>query len=392
MFHRLLVPLSILAAMLVAALASVWMMFPTHWRVVAAEQKLLSPWLGPAYLGDGGPAADLLLCYPKGLAVESSGELLISDRGRGRRGRVVWRIDRDGMAHIVAGTGISGAATESLAVELNLDRPEGLAVAGDGSIFLSDGYNHSVYRIDSDGTVERVAGTGTQGYSGDGGKATEAQLFRPGEIRIDSGGNLLIADVRNHRVRRVDSSGRITTVAGTGEQGFSSNGTLAINAEFDTPWALGLDRQDRVLIADSANHVVRRIQEDGTLVTIAGTGTQGYSGDGGPATAANLNYPEALFVDTQGRLFIADAWNNVIRVVDVSGSIVTVAGTGSPGRASSGDVAASSPLDDPGNVVADADGFVFSDGDNGRVMRVTNEGIVQLVAGRGEPESCTSLW
>ena len=392
MAQRLLMAGLILVVLTLAALAAARLMFPTHWRVVAAEQILLSPWLDTGHLGEGGPAEELLLCYTKGLAIDASGNLLISDRGRGHRGRVVWRIDGDGIARVVAGAGIAGDATESLAAQMRLNRPEGLAVASDGSIFVSDGYNHAVYRVGTDGRAERVAGTGTQGHSGDGGKATEAQLNRPGEIRLDSAGNLLIAGVQSHRIRMVDPAGRITTVAGTGEQGFSPDGTPATQAKLDTPWAIGLDRQNRVLIAESANHIVRRIEEDGTLVTVAGTGVQGYSGDGGPATEAELNYPEALFVDAQGRLFIADAWNNVVRVVGADGTIATVAGTGNPGRASNGAMAAASPLDDPGNVLADANGFIFTDGDNGRVMRVLNDGTIHLLAGRGETESCTSLW
>ena len=134
----------------------------------------------------------------------------------------MWRIDAKGIARIVAGTGRPGKATESRALKLNLDSPTGLAVAADGSVFLSDGFNHSVYRINPDGRVERVAGTGSPGFSGDGGIASHARLFRPADIRVDRTGNLFIADVRNHRVRKVDPSGRITTVAGTGEPGFAS--------------------------------------------------------------------------------------------------------------------------------------------------------------------------
>ena len=153
----------IVLALAVVGCLIVWMMFPTHWRVVAAEETLLTPWLRPSFLGDGKPASALLLCYPMGLAIDRAGELLISDRGRGRRGRVVWRIDSHGIAHIVAGTGRRGKADEGSALRLNLERPEGLAVSPDGSIFLSDGLNHSVYRIELGGRVERVAENGISG-------------------------------------------------------------------------------------------------------------------------------------------------------------------------------------------------------------------------------------
>ena len=212
--------------LVVVALATFWLLFRTHLRVLAVEQIVLARWLRPEYLGEGRPASELLLCYPMGLAINRAGELLISDRGRERRGRVVWRIDSQGIAHLVAGTGRRGKATETSALKLTLEMPEGLAVAADGSVLLSDGWNHSVYRIAPDGAVQRVAGTGSPGFSGDGGIASHALLFRPADIRMDKAGNLFIADVRNHRVRKVDPFGRITTVAGTGEPGFSPDGTL----------------------------------------------------------------------------------------------------------------------------------------------------------------------
>ena len=180
--------------------------FSGHWRIIAAERLILTPWLRPAYLGDGKPATQLLLCYPMGLAMNSEGELLISDRGRDRRGRVIWRVDREGIAHIVAGTSRQGNATGESALKLSFSRPESMAVAADRSIFVSDGFNHAVYRIDVEGKVARVAGTGSPGFSGDGGLASEALLFRPADVRLDGKGNLFIANVRIHRVRVADGT------------------------------------------------------------------------------------------------------------------------------------------------------------------------------------------
>ena len=369
---RLLAMILVGPILAVVALAVVWM-------IVRADERVV---------GDEGPASKLLLCYPMGLAINRAGELLISDRGRERRGRVVWRIDAKGIAHVVAGTGRRGKATERWALKLNLDRPEGLAVAPDGSVLLSDAWNHSVYRIAPDGRVQRVAGTGSPGFSGDGGMASHAMLFRPADIRMDRAGNLFIADVHNHRIRKVDPSGRITTVAGTGEPGFSPDGTPAVRAQLNAPWGLGLDLQDRLLIADGANHRVRRVEDDGRLVTLAGTGRQGFDGDGGLATQASLNSPEGLFVDPSGRLFVGDEWNNAVRVVDTDGIISTVIGTGFPGRAAIGGVAQRSPVDDPENILVTADGLIVSDGNNGRVIRVSDDGIIHLVAGRGDIGPC----
>jgi sugar lactone lactonase YvrE len=349
----------------------------------------MSPWLGPESLGSGGPATQILLCYPMGLVIDRNGELLVSDRGFGtRKGRVVWRIASDGTARVVAGSGRRGRAANGPALAARFEMPEGLAVAGDGSFYLADAWNHSVYRVHPDGDMQRVAGTGSPGFSGDGGPGSDAMLHRPADLRLDGKGNLFIADVLNQRVRRVDASGRITTVAGTGEKGFSRDGTLAAQARLDTPWGLGLDLDDRLLIADGGNHRVRRVDDDGRLVTLAGNGRQGFDGDGGPAREASLNFPEALFVDTGGRLFIGDEWNNAIRVVGPDGIISTVMGLGFPGKAAIGGVARHSPLDDPESVVVTPDGVIISDGANRRVIRISTDGIVRLVAGRPAGASC----
>jgi DNA-binding beta-propeller fold protein YncE len=361
----------------------------SNWRLLAFARALMRPTLTPSYLGDGRSADQLLLCGPMGLALNKAGELLVSDRGRDWRGRVVWRIDMNGIAHIFAGTGSSGTATEDRALDLNLERPEGLAVAPNGDVFLSDGFNHVVLRIDSTGRVSRFAGTGSPGYSGDGGPAEEAQLFRPADVRLDSLGNLYIADVRNQRIRTVDPGGTITTIAGTGETGFSPDGSLATEARLDTPWGITVDRENRLLIADSANQRVRRVEHDGRLVTVAGSGRRGFDGDGGLATDAAMNFPEALFVDEEGALFIGDEFNHAIRVVNRDGIISTIMGTGFAGRAEIGALARGSPLADPENIVATGHGIFVTDDDNGRVIVIAN-GRVESAVGRGDIEACST--
>ena len=373
------------------ALGLLGMMFPRLRGYVA--QLLLTPWLSPAYLGDGKPAAELLLCFPMGLALNQAGELLISDRGRGRRGRVVWRIDSYGIAHILAGTGRRGPATATTALGLDFNWPEALAVGADGSVFVSDGFNHAVYRIHTDGRVTRFAGTGLPGYAGDGGPASEAMLNRPADIRLDRKGNLFIADVRNHAVRKVDTSGRITTVAGTGEKGFSPDGTPAAKAKLNFPWGLAVDHEDLLIIADGENHRVRRVQGDGRLVTLAGNGRQGFDGDGGLATEASLNSPQALAFDPSGRLFIGDEHNNAVRVVGTDGRISTVMGTGAPGRAVIGERAQGSALNDPENVlITPAGDLIITDGENGWVLRISDDGRIHKLAGRGEIGRCAPRW
>jgi sugar lactone lactonase YvrE len=382
------------------ALGLLGMMFSRHPHVadvkqllLDVEQLLLAPWLAPAYLGDGKPAAELLLCFPMGLALNQAGEVLISDRGRDRRGRVVWRIDSHGIAHILAGTGQRGKATATTAGGLSFNRPEGLAVGADGSVFVSDAWNHAVYRIHTDGSVTRVAGTGLPGYAGDGGPASEAMLNRPADIRLDRKGNLFIADVGNHSVRKVDASGRITTVAGTGEPGFSADGTPAAKAKLNTPWGLAVDHEDLLIIADSENHRVRRVQDDGGLVTLAGNGREGFNGDGGLAIEASLSAPQGLYFDPSGRLFIGDEHNNAVRVLGTDGRISTVMGTGAPGRAVIGDRAQGSALNDPENVLTTPAGdLIITDGENGWVLRISDDGRIHKLAGRGETRRCAPRW
>lgn len=356
-----------------------------------AQQLLLARWLAPAYLGDGGAATDILLCDPMGLSMDGAGNLYVSDRGRVWRGRIVWRIGTDGVARAVAGTGRQGRGRGSEARSVSFGKPEGLAVDLQGRLHIADAVRHTVYRIEHDGGMTRVAGTGSSGSSGDGGPAQEAMLNRPAEIRFDGEGNLYIADVFNHRVRKVDPNGHITTVAGTGEAGFSEDGELANEARLDTPWGIAIDREGRLLIADGENHRIRRVAHGGTLETVAGDGRQGYSGDGGLATAASFDVPQALFVAADGRIFIGDEHNHAVRVVDTDGIVSTVMGTGELGLAEVGDRARGSPLNDPENLMVLDDGsMIIVEGANARIIRVMPDGIVRHVAGTGARERCTS--
>jgi sugar lactone lactonase YvrE len=357
------------------------------------QQFLLAPWLSPSYLGDGGPATELLLCAPMGLALDDSGGFYVSDRGRLWRGRVVWLIDANGVAHVVAGTGRQGDAVATEAAEISFGKPEGIALDPHGRLHVADAVRHAIYRIEHDGTVTRIAGTGSGsgGMSGDGGSAVEAQLNRPAEIRFDRKGNLYIADVFNHRIRKVDSEGRISTVAGTGSPGFTADGHLAIEARLDTPWGLGIDQSDRLLIADTGNNRIRRIEQDGTIVTLAGNGLPGFSGNGVPALDASFDAPQAIFVDSEGRLFVGDEHNHAVRVIDIDGTITTLMGIGTRGLAAAGSSAEGSPLNDPENLAVRNDGSVIIvEGRNGRVIRVDPDGTVQHIAGRGEIDDCTS--
>jgi DNA-binding beta-propeller fold protein YncE len=340
----------------------------------------------PKALGDGGPATRIRLFDPMGVALGPAGELFISDRGRDKAGRIIWRIDPDGSAHVVAGSGRRGQPRAGgLARDSDLSRPEGLAFGPDGLLYFVDARAGSILRIEEDGTLRVIAGSGGWGYAGDGGPANRALLNNPADIRFDEAGNLYIADVYNHRVRRVSPTGIIETVAGTGVPGSSGDGGLAAEAQLDHPWGIFIHPSTgSLLIADSGNHRVREVDQTGRINTRIGSGAAGYSGDGGDARLAQLDSPQSLGFDCAGRMYIGDEHNNAIRVVELDGTIRTLVGNGAPGFAGEGVAGTGAGLNDPENMAVLCDGTIYvTDGDNGRVIKVASDGTVLNFAGRG---------
>ncbi|GHB80624.1 hypothetical protein GCM10010347_59060 [Streptomyces cirratus] len=285
----------------------------------------------------------------------------------------------------VAGTGDAGASgDDGPAVAARLDRPYGLAMDSTGTLYFSDYNNHRVRRVTTDGRIRTVAGTGTAGFGGDRGPALSARLDGPREVAVDRAGNLYIADSENHRIRKVTADGQIGTVAGTGTAGFSGDGGLAVAAELNCPYGVAVDGTGNLYITDTDNHRVRQVTPDGQIRTVAGTGTPGFSGDGGPAAAAQLNSPYGVAVDGAGDLYITDAENHRVRRVTGDGTISTVAGTGTDGFSGDGGPAASARLDFPLGVVADTTGTLYvSDHNNHRVRRIAGDGTISTVAGTG---------
>ena len=357
-----------------------------HVRAVLAWPANYLEELGysPRWLGDGGPALDLQMFDPMGVVQGPSGDLYVSDRGRERGGRLIWRFDEDGRAHLVAGVGKFGfAESGERATEAELSGPEGLAFDALGRLHFADTQSHRVLRIEPDSSLTVVAGTGEPGYSGDGGSASRAALHFPADVRIDDEGNIYIADVYNHVVRWVNPAGIIETVAGTGNLGYSGDGGPALEADLNEPWGIFIHpATERLLIADGANNRVREVDEDGIIRTVVGSGEVGYSGDGGPALEARLDSPQSLGFDCTGRMYIGDEHNHVIRVVEPDGTIRTLVGTGTPGRAPDGAVGQEAPLNDPENMHVTCDGTVYvTDGDNARVIEVQPDGTVRRIAG-----------
>lgn len=287
------------------------------------------------------------------------------------------------------GTGSGGDTGDGgLATAAKIQNPQGQALDANGHLFFADTDNHHVRRIDANtGIITTIAGDGSQGFGGDGGLATSAQLRFPHGVAVAANGDVFIADTQNHRIRRVDAAtGVITTYAGTGSEGDSGDGGPATAAELDEPTGLAIDLSGRLTIADTDNHKIRRINAAGTISTIAGTGDSGYSGDDGPATTARLNHPEGIAYDIVGDLFIADTENDRIRKVNISlGTIRTVAGTGASGFSGDGGGATNAKLKKPTAVALDTLRHLYiGDTENHRVRRVQHgTGIITTIAGTG---------
>jgi serine/threonine-protein kinase len=299
--------------------------------------------------------------------------LLVSDS---LHGRVVSRQLDSQTARVVAGRGAQG-----MAGTIDMGYPTGLAVAMDGTFYVADSIAHRVYRMSPEGSVEVVAGTGTPGFSGDGGPAEEASLNGPHGLALDLSGGLLIADTDNHRVRRVGTDGLITTVYGSGsDAGPWGDGGPAAEATISRPEGLAFDREGALFITQWWACLIRRVDRDGTIATVAGMGAPGFSGDGGPAQYASLNGPSGIGIDAADRVVFADFNNNRLRRIERSGTVVTVVGSDERGRSEDGATGAAALLSNPTGVAASSDGSVYiADYENDRIVRVDPDGRLTTV-------------
>jgi sugar lactone lactonase YvrE len=272
----------------------------------------------------------------------------------------------------VAGTGQYGySGDDGSALTANLAGPEGVIVDVDHNLYIADGGNNVIRKVATNGIITTVAGNGTEGYSGDGGQATNAELRNPTALAIDSFGNLFIADTGNHSIRKVATDGIITTVAGIGTPGYYGDTGPATKAQLTSPEGLTLDATGNLYIADTFNHRIRKVAIDGNITTIAGNGSPGYSGDGGSATVSELNAPTSVALDAAGNLYIADANNNRIRRCAKNGTISTVVGNGLAGYSGDGGPSKSASLNSPIGIAFDAAGHLYiADYLNERVREV----------------------
>ena len=321
------------------------------------------------YSGDGGPATNASFWQPWGVAVDASGNLYIADSADRR----IRKVDTYGIITTVAGNGAGGYSGDGgPATNASLCAPLGVAVDASGNLYIADWCNQRIRKVDTSGIITTVAGNGAGGYSGDGGPATNASLWWPSGVAVDASGNLYIAEVGNQRIRRVDTSGIITTVAGNGTAGYSGDGGPATNARLCWPSDVAVDASGNLYIADWYNHRIRKVDTSGIITTVAGNGTASYSGDGGPATNASLRYPHGVAVDVNGNLYIADYDNHRIRTVDPLGIITTVAGNGTEGYSGDGGPATNARLQYPSGVTVDTSGNLYiADRDNHRIRKVS---------------------
>jgi sugar lactone lactonase YvrE len=339
---------------------------------------IISTFAGNGYVyfsGDGGPATSASLDGPTAVALDSNGNLYIADYSNRR----IRKVNSAGTVSTVAGgpscfyCGDGGPATSA-----DIGSPAAIALDGVGNLYIADSADH-VRKVNTAGIISTVAGNGNQGFSGDGGAATSASMINPDGLAVDGTGNLYIADSGNYRIRKVTPAGIISTVAGNGKPGFSGDGGAATSASMNGPAGITVDSTGNLYFTDTRNNRIRKVNSAGIISTVAGNGNQGFSGDGGPATSASLNfryqagfYGGGIGLDSAGNLYIADDGNNRIRKVDPSGIITTVAGNGTQGLSGDGGPAASASLGGPTGVALDSNGNLYiADQGNGEVRRVS---------------------
>src|SRR5215470_9519103 len=327
------------------------------------------------------------LIYPNGLALDDKGDLYISDIGAHR----VFKLNPQGCLTVIAGTGEGGFSGDGgPATRAQLNAPHDLAFDAEGRLLIADTFNHRIRRIDLQGVITTIAGSGNAPITVYGSAAPKDTLNNPQGVAVDLAGNILIADTFNRVVRRLDRNGTMTVIAGS-VAGLSGDGGPAKESQLNQPMAVTVGPDGGVFVSDAANSRVRRVKADGGIQTLAGfgggegLGGAGLVGDGGPAEKAKLFTAVDVKMDNAGKLYISDSGNNRIRVVR-AGVIATIAGSGRAGFSGDGKEAVAAELNTPQKIAIAKDGSVFiADRGNQRVRKVDVKGIINTVAGAGQP-------
>ena len=311
------------------------------------------------FSGDGGAATNASLNHASGVAFDASGNLYIADEANYR----IRKVTTNGIITTVAGNGISGYSGDGgAATNASLCNPPRMAFDSSRNLYIDDQCNNRIRKVDANGTITTVVGNGTAAYAGDGGLAFNASLSNPDGIAFDAFGNLFIADTYNHRIRKVDANGIITTVAAIGES-----------------FGVAFDASGNLYFSDYVSGLIRKVNTNGIITTVAGNGISGYSGDGGAATNASLDYPQGFAFDAVGNLYIADTINYRIRKVDINGIITTVAGNGISGYSGDGGAANNAGVGYPISVAFDVSGNLYiADYGDSRIREVHFAGYPTL--------------
>jgi len=324
------------------------------------------------YSGDGGPATSAVTNLPTDVVIDNSGNIYFAEITN----CVVRKIATDGTISTIAGVvgncnfdGDGGAANVA-----KLNFPTGLAVDTNGNLYIADRNNHRIRKVDTGGIITTVAGNGTDGDSGDGGQATAANLDNPKAVTVDATGNIYISDWYNNKIKKVNTSGIISTYAGTGNSGFSGDNGQATAAELKSPDGIAVDAAGNVYFSDRSNDRIRKIGTDGVITTVAGKGGfNAFSGDGGQATNAELNDPNGIALDATGNIYVTDRDNNRIRKIGTDGVINTIIGTGTATYNGDGQVGTATSIDGPSGIAIDNSGnIIFADYDNQRIRKLAS--------------------
>jgi len=324
----------------------------------------------PGFSGDGGAATLAALDWPTGVAVDASGRVCIADVETFR----IRCVAEDGTISTLAGIGVEGSTGDGGLATLAAVDADGIAFDAAGNLYLAEPDSHRVRRIRPDGVIEAFAGTGTEGLSGDGGPALTAMFSHPYDVAVDAAGNVVIADTSNARIRKVDRDGIVTTIAGAGTRSITSADGFPAS-ELSNAGSYGITTHADGSIYFTSTRTVFRIAPDGTLQRVAGTFQAGDSGDGGPARSARVNPARGIALDAAGRLYIGDYETSRVRVVDTDGIIRPLGGNNRTYYSGDGGPATAAQLAHPRKVVSDrADGFYVTEG--GHVRHVDGAGTI----------------
>lgn len=330
------------------------------------------------HLGVAMPGAPVVMpeLYPTAIAIDKSGNLYVADHNN----HCVWKVSRWDQVKKVAGYREYGCSGDGgPAVKARLECPHGIALDSEDNLYISDTNNDRIRKVDKAGIITTVAGSDKY-QGGDGGKAVRAGLSVPEGIVFDAQGNLYITDSYNSRVRKVDKAGIITTVAGNGVRDYQGDGKKATKASLIEPYGIAFDAEGNLYIADAGSACVRRVDKTGVITTVVGTGEWSYSGDGGKATKAKLSQPFGITFDAKGNFYIADESNNRIRKVDRTGIVTTVAGNGDRWFGGDGWQAVKASLAEPNDVTTDVEGNLYiADFANLSVRKVNKVGIITTI-------------